>query len=69
MSKGSSRRPGFILPGAWEQIFSKPSKCPVCHENATRCVCYGTDDGPGQDGEEWAEVKPYERRKHNREGV
>ena len=49
--KGSRQRPGTILPGAWEAIFSKPAKCPVCNENVTRCVCNATEDGP-KDGDE-----------------
>lgn len=28
--KGSARRPGDIKPGAWEEIFSTPSRCTRC---------------------------------------
>ena len=62
MSKGSQRRPGVIIPGLWEQIFSKPGKCPICHENVPKCACAPTDDGP-------ADVQMNEQRKHSKEGV
>ncbi len=32
-------------------------KCPGCHENLPRCVCFPTDDGPGQPGAvDWAQL-------------
>lgn len=56
----------------WDKAFSTPvytGKCPRCHENAAKCVCFPTEDGPGQD-EASQEVKTnYERRRFNREGV
>lgn len=65
--KGSTRRPGTMPAGAWETIFTNADasgKCPRCSENVERCVCCPTEDGPGQE-----DRPPYERRKHNREGV
>lgn len=68
MSKGSSRRPGIVPPGAWEAVFSpipcvSPAPCERCGDE--EYTCQPTEDGPGDE----AGKLPYDQRTFNREGV